>query len=215
MSELSHYNIKGSHWGERRWQYEDGTLTPEGRIRYGKEYKKSEAKKLVKQSVKEARRSERSLIKTKRTERTFDEVKRVAAEGSEQDIKNLFKNLNISYHESLMSDAVAVKGKNIAQKVIKRFDDNVGMKLGASPVLFYNLKQTEQLLSSKTGITDADIEKLYGQAQASAVKKALNKLELLSPRQNIELKRTIRQAAKYEKMFEKKIGKDIENKPTW
>lgn len=33
--ELRHYNVKGSHWGVRRWQYEDGSLTPAGRIHYG------------------------------------------------------------------------------------------------------------------------------------------------------------------------------------
>ena len=33
--ELWHYNVKGSHWGERRYQNEDGSLTPLGRIHYG------------------------------------------------------------------------------------------------------------------------------------------------------------------------------------
>lgn len=33
--ELYHYGTKGQKWGERRWQYKDGSLTPEGRIHYG------------------------------------------------------------------------------------------------------------------------------------------------------------------------------------
>ncbi len=33
-SSLSHYGIKGQQWGERRYQNEDGTLTPEGYERY-------------------------------------------------------------------------------------------------------------------------------------------------------------------------------------
>ena len=33
--ELAHYGIKGQEWGVRRWQYQDGSLTPEGRIHYG------------------------------------------------------------------------------------------------------------------------------------------------------------------------------------
>lgn len=33
--ELLHYQVKGAHWGVRRWQYPDGSLTPEGRIHYG------------------------------------------------------------------------------------------------------------------------------------------------------------------------------------
>ena len=35
MSELYHHGIKGQKWGERRFQYEDGSLTEEGRRRYG------------------------------------------------------------------------------------------------------------------------------------------------------------------------------------
>ena len=32
---LEHHGIKGQHWGERRWQNEDGSLTPAGRAHYG------------------------------------------------------------------------------------------------------------------------------------------------------------------------------------
>lgn len=34
--ELYHYGITGQKWGYRRYQNEDGTLTAEGKIRYGK-----------------------------------------------------------------------------------------------------------------------------------------------------------------------------------
>ena len=33
--ELYHHGIKGQKWGIRRWQNEDGTLTPEGKKKYG------------------------------------------------------------------------------------------------------------------------------------------------------------------------------------
>lgn len=33
--ELYHYGVKGQKWGERRWQYKDGSLTPEGYVHYG------------------------------------------------------------------------------------------------------------------------------------------------------------------------------------
>lgn len=32
---LIHYGIKGQKWHVRNFQYEDGSLTPEGRIHYG------------------------------------------------------------------------------------------------------------------------------------------------------------------------------------
>lgn len=34
--ELYHYGIKNQRWGTRRFQYEDGSLTPEGKERYGR-----------------------------------------------------------------------------------------------------------------------------------------------------------------------------------
>lgn len=34
-SDVQHHGIKGMHWDERRFQNLDGSLTPEGRIRYG------------------------------------------------------------------------------------------------------------------------------------------------------------------------------------
>ena len=32
---LIHYGVPGQKWGNRRWQYEDGSLTPEGYEHYG------------------------------------------------------------------------------------------------------------------------------------------------------------------------------------
>lgn len=34
-NELYHHGVKGQKWGERQYQYEDGSLTPEGRVHYG------------------------------------------------------------------------------------------------------------------------------------------------------------------------------------
>ena len=51
---LAHHGIKGQKWGERRFQNEDGSLTPAGQQRYLKgEYKN--AKKAYKQTVKDMR----------------------------------------------------------------------------------------------------------------------------------------------------------------
>lgn len=37
---LAHHGIKGQKWGVRRWQNSDGSLTPDGKIHYGKGNKK-------------------------------------------------------------------------------------------------------------------------------------------------------------------------------
>lgn len=57
---LCHHGIKGQKWGIRRFQNDDGTLTAEGRKRYGVDESgkmSKEGKKLYKSDVKETRRS--------------------------------------------------------------------------------------------------------------------------------------------------------------
>lgn len=43
--ELYHHGVKGQKWGVRRWQYADGSLTPEGYIHYGYKKRVSTAEK--------------------------------------------------------------------------------------------------------------------------------------------------------------------------
>lgn len=44
MDFIEHYGIKGQRWGVRRYQNEDGSLTPAGRKRLSKDYKKLSVK---------------------------------------------------------------------------------------------------------------------------------------------------------------------------
>ena len=39
---LEHSGIHGMKWHKRRWQYQDGTFTPEGRIHYADSIRKHE-----------------------------------------------------------------------------------------------------------------------------------------------------------------------------
>ena len=56
-TELRHHGIKGQKWGVRRYQNEDGSLTPEGKKRYGS------YEKIVEDSRKNYRDQARELKK--------------------------------------------------------------------------------------------------------------------------------------------------------
>ena len=85
---LYHHGIKGQRWGVRRFQNEDGTLTPEGKKRYDNDDPVSAAKAALKKAKadqraakkqakldKEANMSE--LDKYKRDQKTKDAVRGV------------------------------------------------------------------------------------------------------------------------------------------
>ena len=51
QNDLAHFGIPKMRWGVRRWQNYDGTLTPEGRERYGKRAKDRGSMRLRAQSL--------------------------------------------------------------------------------------------------------------------------------------------------------------------
>lgn len=63
IEELYHHGVKGQRWGVRRFQNEDGTLTAEGRARYGVDENgkmSKEGKKLYEQDVRDQKVLNRS-----------------------------------------------------------------------------------------------------------------------------------------------------------
>ena len=55
--ELYHHGIKGQKWGERHYQYEDGSLTPEGRQHYGYGKPTKAERKQIKADYKQKRKN--------------------------------------------------------------------------------------------------------------------------------------------------------------
>ena len=113
---VSHSGILGQKWGRRRYQYEDGSLTPEGRDHYGvgearkskKEEKanKKEEAKLAKQKNKNLMKEYKDNIKKDVTQMTDDELKRISQR----------QNLENAYYKSLENSKGAKLVKEKAEK---------------------------------------------------------------------------------------------------
>lgn len=93
---LAHYGIKGQEWGKRRFQNEDGSLTPEGRKRYGL---KPDYSNLTDQQLREA-------ISTKRTQNQYVDMMTADARKKRQELSELLN----------ATSSVAGQAVNIADK---------------------------------------------------------------------------------------------------
>lgn len=114
--ELRHWGILGMKWGNRRFQNEDGSLTPEGRIRYGKASGKTSTGYHNKKRVSDSELS-REDIKKKADEyadkaRYYKELNNYINEQQRyKDTINPPKNWDKLIEKLLVEPAVKVAGK--------------------------------------------------------------------------------------------------------
>ena len=98
---LSHEGVKGMRWGERRYQYKDGSLTPEGRRHYGYGEERNKLRseiKIVREKARAERkmaavkaREDRKMAKVQTSERIKYEKQRQKLEAKIQKTKNADK----------------------------------------------------------------------------------------------------------------------------
>lgn len=118
MDDLMHYGVKNMHWGVRRFQYENGGLTPAGKERYAttnSRIDKKQAKKDGKQTS-EHEDSKKAHDKKPVSEMSDKELReRLNRINMEQQYKNLNPSkLNKGY--KAVKTALAVAGTAIAIK---------------------------------------------------------------------------------------------------
>jgi len=87
---LSHEGVKGMRWGERRYQYKDGSLTPEGRRHYGYGEERNKLRSEIK-IIREKARAERKMAKVQNAEQIKYEKQRQKLEAKIQKTKNADK----------------------------------------------------------------------------------------------------------------------------
>lgn len=118
MNELAHHGIKNMRWGERRYQYKDGSLTPEGRKRYGRydgagnKVGSRAAKKNAKTTAKKAAAAAEKKTKS-------------VSEWSDAELKKKYDRVALEnkYYDELVKNKAHKRTKG--QKLAKKFMDKV------------------------------------------------------------------------------------------
>ena len=73
---ISHFGVKGMKWGIRRYQNRDGSLTPEGRKRYGRSEDTEKVRELRKKPVSAMSNQElETVIRRMTLERQYRDLK--------------------------------------------------------------------------------------------------------------------------------------------
>lgn len=110
---LVHHGIKGMKWYQRRYQNKDGSLTPQGKIRYGAVYKKG------------SKPSESSKPKTKSVSEMSDQElqaainrKRLEVEYARLNPKQVSRGQKFA--KAVMNDVVVPAAKNVGKAYIEQ-----------------------------------------------------------------------------------------------
>lgn len=144
---ISHHGITGQKWGIRRYQYQDGSLTPEGKIRYGNGEHVSIRERFRVKRKKSTQTTESSEEKKKRPEDMTDAELRAANERMKQiltykDYSSKLAPKPVKTLSEKMKDA----GKEYVSKCIKETGDKVAKDVLAP---YFANKVKEQLNKPK------------------------------------------------------------------
>lgn len=134
-NELCHWGIRGQKWGLRKYQNPDGTLTPEGKIRYGKGHKKQLTKEAIGKKRAEVLRSDNPKLVYKHSNLFTTE-----------ELNALYKRLDT---RQKIADIAANDSKN-KQKVNtgKRFIEKVNTAIAVTQKLSEAYYTAETVLNS-------------------------------------------------------------------
>ena len=115
--ELKHYGIKGMKWGVRRFQNTDGSLTADGRKRYGSEDLKSMQKQVNQgKNVVDGVKKTRAKAAEKQTEKKIrDDLSKM----SDQELRDIVNRLNMEErYMQVMKSRDVVTGKSKVDKIL-------------------------------------------------------------------------------------------------
>lgn len=171
LKELRHSGIKGMKWGQRRYQNEDGSLTPEGMLRYG--IQNNMNKDIIGKTVRKFKTQKENV----RTNDLMDQRdKFYDAQDRKKELKQEIKNLrrkstspNLNFRERRLDKALAKSELKIVKNDIKESNEELKKMIknpNYSPTLDRQKEKLAKILKT-TGATtlgavgglDAIIEK--------------------------------------------------------
>ena len=129
--QLYHHGILGMHWGIRRYQNEDGTLTPAGKKRYKEAKKDAKEYARAKMYYGEGAGTRRKLIKNKVEEKSKDPGYKEAFDYAMSQ-QNMDKHVEAAKRERKVNDVKAG-----VPRVARRTVAAVGTLVSAAAVLHY------------------------------------------------------------------------------
>lgn len=169
-NELEHAGVKGMKWGVRRYQNADGSLTEEGKKRYGSDKKtagkdepdtfakklkaKSEARKQKKAAAKEEEEKKAAEEKARKEEAAKKEAerRRPVDELSDDELRERTARMNLEnqYKKAMVEahPAKKKKGKEMAMRILEKS----GEELLTQVAKHYGAKGLNRLIGEK----DAD-----------------------------------------------------------
>ena len=153
---LVHHGIEGQKWGIRRFQYEDGTLTPEGRKRYGIGEGVRVSSKQIKRMEREIARQDRSDRRLAKQEKKEDNRnKRIL---TDEDLADRIVRLRMERELRQLTESEVSPGKQYAKEILKESGKRVAINFISGAVSYG--------LGTLVGAIEPDDNKNYGQRLA-------------------------------------------------
>lgn len=222
---LEHWGTEGMHWGERRYQNYDGSLTEEGRRHYG--IGRPRMTKAEKLNLKKKKQQEKNLKKARDAKKKMAKKEQKAAKDAENllkkkqkifergDANEIYKNRKLftteEYQKAVQRAEMFSKSKPQQQEKQQKVDDgkmhSFQLSVGKSTSSTADRKKQAIINSGDPKLVKKNLSKLNDQELRSAIEHIKGMQEL---NKNIPNKKSLNDLLKAQKDRETtKGGKDV------